>query len=34
MSKRVVILGAGIFGCEIAINFDRIGYDVLLSGKE
>lgn len=33
MSKRVVILGAGIFGCEIAINFDRIGYDVLLLEK-
>lgn len=33
MSRSVIILGAGIFGCELAINFDRVGYEVLLVEK-
>ncbi|MDB4390913.1 FAD-binding oxidoreductase [Akkermansiaceae bacterium] len=34
MSRDVIIIGAGIFGCELALQFENAGYEVLLVEKE
>ena len=30
MSKKILVIGAGIFGCCIASELAKIGYDVVL----